>query len=108
MRYFANELGQLYQSIRTVKGTNTVIFIPKHEVPFKTKIFTYGKKVCEIKPDKVETHRTRLTVGGNLLEYCGLMSTPTAKVTTTKMPTGQHRFHYLFQMNNRRHKTFTL
>ena len=27
--YFANGLGQLSQSIRTVKGTNTVIFIPK-------------------------------------------------------------------------------
>ena len=28
--YFANELGHLSQGIRMVKGTNTVIFIPKH------------------------------------------------------------------------------
>ena len=32
-RSFANELGQLAQGIRTVKGTNTIIFIPKTQVP---------------------------------------------------------------------------
>ena len=30
---FANELGKLSQGIRTVKGTNTVIFVPKTLVP---------------------------------------------------------------------------
>ena len=30
---FANELGKLAQGIRTVTGTNTVIFIPKTHVP---------------------------------------------------------------------------
>ena len=64
-RYFANELGQLSQGIRTIKGTNTVFFIPKHKVPFTTKKVTYGKIVCDIKPDKVETHRIRITVGVN-------------------------------------------
>ena len=29
---FANEMGQLAQGIRTVKGTNKVIFIPKTQV----------------------------------------------------------------------------
>ena len=61
-----------------------MVFISKHEVPFITKKVTYGKHVCDINPDKVETHRTRLTVGGNLLDYAGVMSTPTATVTTTK------------------------
>ena len=32
-RYFVNELGKLAQSIRTTKGTNTVIFISKTQVP---------------------------------------------------------------------------
>ena len=32
-RSFSNELGQLAQGIRGVKGTNTVMFIPKFQVP---------------------------------------------------------------------------
>ena len=45
---------------------------------------TYGRLVCEIKEHKSETHRTQLTVGGNLLNFPGLLSTPTATVTTAK------------------------
>ena len=44
---FENELGQLAQGIRTVRNTNTVIFISK----------------TELKPEKEEKERTRLTVG---------------------------------------------
>ena len=32
-RSFSNELGQLAQGIRMIKETNTVIFIPKSQVP---------------------------------------------------------------------------
>ena len=45
---------------------------------------TYGRLVCDIKEHKTETHRTRLTVGGNLLDFPGLLSNPTATVTTEK------------------------
>ena len=45
---FANELGQLSKGIRMVKGANTVIFIPKSQVP-KDKELTYGKRVCKVK-----------------------------------------------------------
>ena len=45
---------------------------------------TYGRLLCDIKEHKYETHRTRLTVGGNLLDSPGLLSTPTATVTTAK------------------------
>ena len=45
---------------------------------------SYGRLVCDIKENKIETHRTRLTVGRNLLDFAGLLSTPTATVTTTK------------------------
>ena len=45
---------------------------------------TYGRLVCDIKEHKSETHRTRLTVGGNLLDFPGLLSTLTATVTTAK------------------------
>ena len=48
------------------------------------KKFKYRKIVCDIKPDKVKTHHTKLTVGGNLLDYSGVMSTLNATFTTTK------------------------
>ena len=80
----ANELGQLSQGIRNIKGTETIHFILKSKVPFDEKIVTYGKTVCDIKPDKEEYCRTRLTVVGNLLDYTGNLSMPTASVTTEK------------------------
>ena len=83
MRSFANELGQLAQGIRNIQGTNTIVFIPKSEVP-ANKRCTYGKINCDIKPEKEETHRSRLTVGGNNLPFDGPLSTPTATVTTAK------------------------
>ena len=75
-RSFAKKLGQLDQGIREVKGTNTVIFIPKSKV-LKDKKVTYVKIVCKVKPEKEEKERTRLTVGGNLLYFTGNLSAPT-------------------------------
>ena len=82
---FANEFGRIAQGVGTrIKGTNKIFFASKSEVPFKTSKTTYGKIVCNIKPHKKETHRTRLTVGGNLLPFDGNLSVPGATVTTTK------------------------
>ena len=80
-RPFANELGQLTQIIIGVKGTNTVMLILKSQV-HKDKRVTYGKIVCELKPEKEEKERTRLTVGGNILDFTDNLSTPTSSVTT--------------------------
>ena len=74
---FENNMGQLAQGIRGVKGTNTVMFIPKYQVP-KDKKVTHGKIVCEVKPEKEEKDRTELSVGGNLLDFTGNTSAPTA------------------------------
>ena len=59
-------------------------FIPKEEVPLKTKKSTYPKIVCNIFPNKAETHRTHITVGENLLYYAETLTTPTATITTAK------------------------
>ena len=59
-------------------------FVPKEEVPFKTKKVTYPKIVCNIRPSKAETHHTCITIGGNLLEYSGTLTTPTATIITAK------------------------
>ena len=45
---------------------------------------TYGRLVCDIKEHKSETHQTRLTVGGNLHDFPGMLSTPATTVTTAK------------------------
>ena len=46
---------------------------------------TYAKFVCELKPNKAEVHRTRLTVGGDKVHYPGDVGTPTADLTLVKM-----------------------
>ena len=60
---FANEIVQLAQGVgtRMSSGANTILFIPKGEVPAGTKV-TYGRIVADIRPQKDETHRTQLTV----------------------------------------------
>ena len=78
---FANELGRLAQGVgNRIDGTNTIFFEKNSAVPRGKKV-TYGRLVCDIKEQKSENHRTRLTVGGNLLNLPGLLSTPTATVT---------------------------
>ena len=82
---FANNLGCLINGLgtRMTKGTNTMGFIQRNKVP-KHKHPTYGRLVCDIRIHKAETHRTRLTVGGNLIKYAGDKSTATADLTTIK------------------------
>ena len=43
------------------------------------------RAVCDIISQKTETHRTRLTAGGNLIDYPGEVSTPTSDLTTMKL-----------------------
>ena len=80
----ANEFGRLAQGIgNRIKGTDTIKFIPMDKVPKEKKV-TYGRFVCDVRPQKAEPNRTRLTVGGNLLDYPGAVSTKTADITTCK------------------------
>ena len=65
-------------------GTNTIFFIPKGKVPAGITV-TYGRIVAEIRPQKAEIHRTRLTVGGNLINFPGDVTTPTADLITVKL-----------------------
>ena len=81
---FANELGRLFQGIRDIKGTNTCFFIKKSLMP-TNKRATYGRIVCTYRPQKDEPHRTRLTVGGDRIDYPGDKSTPTADLVTAKL-----------------------
>jgi hypothetical protein len=51
----------------------------------KEKNVTYGQFVVDIRPNKTETHRVCLTVGGNLIQYPGDVSTRSADLTASKM-----------------------
>jgi hypothetical protein len=77
MRSTANEIRRLYK-------TNTKRFITKSDIPPGRKA-TYGLFVVEIKEHKVEREHTRLTVGGNQIEYPGDKSTRTVGLTTAKI-----------------------
>jgi hypothetical protein len=50
-RGFGIECGRLFQGIMDIPGTNTCLFIKLNNVPKDRKI-TYGKIVCDYKPQK--------------------------------------------------------
>ena len=83
---FANEIGGLAQGVGTsmTSGTNTTFFLPKDKV-LVGRTVTYGRVVTKIRPQKAETHPTRLTVGGNLIHFPGDVTTPAADIITAKL-----------------------
>ena len=83
---FANEIGRLAQGFgtRMPSGTHTIFLIPKDKVP-AGRTLNYGRIVAEIRPQKAETHRTRITVGGNLINFPGDVTTPKADLITAKL-----------------------
>jgi hypothetical protein len=76
IRSTANEINRLF-------NTNTIRFIRRSDIPKGRKV-TYGSFVVDIKDHKHEKERTRLTVGGDQIEYPGDKSTRTAGLTTAK------------------------
>jgi hypothetical protein len=77
MKSTANEINRLYK-------TNTIRCIRRSDIPKGQKV-TYGSFVVDIKDHKEEKERTRLTVGGDQIEYPGEKSTGTAGLATAKI-----------------------
>jgi hypothetical protein len=77
MRSTANEINRLY-------NTNTIRFRRRSDIPKGQKV-TYGSFVVDIKDHKEEKEHTRLTVGGDQIEYPGGRSAQTAGLTTAKI-----------------------
>ena len=71
---YANELGRLCQGIGTlpgqpttkrIPGTDTFTPIHFHDIPSDRRSdITYTKVVCEVRPQKSDPYRTRITIGG--------------------------------------------
>jgi hypothetical protein len=80
----ATEFVRLAQGVvGTIEGSNTIFFIPRQAI-LKGKIVTDGRFVVDIHTNKTETHRVRLNVGGNLIQYPGDVSTRSGDLTTSK------------------------
>ncbi len=83
----ANDFGQLAQGVGDrVKGTDTIHFTRKEQIPLnRRKDVTYGSFSCDMKPNKEEKERTRLsTAGGDCINYPDDIGTPTAGMTLFK------------------------
>ena len=84
-RVLANDLGKLAQGVghRTPKGTNTVLYIHPSKIP-KHKKVSYCHLIKALRPKKSETHRIRVTVDGDCLDYDGNCSTNCAGLVLVK------------------------
>ena len=98
-------MGRLAQGLKgRVEGTNTIYFINKNEVlQDQWKDVTYGRICVNYQPEKEDTYRIRLTIGGYIINYnedCGkptsdllkeklllnrIVSTPVAKLFTVEI-----------------------
>ncbi len=92
---YANELGCLCQGIgqdpstpssQHVTGTNTFRPIKFRDIPAdRRKDVTYPRVVCDVRPQKADPNRTRITVGGNRISYPGDTGTKTGSVELVKL-----------------------
>ena len=71
---------------KIVKGTDTVLFIDYKDIPSEwRKNITYVQIVIDHHPQQEDPNRTRSTVGRNIIEYPGDVSTPTDYNFTAKI-----------------------
>jgi hypothetical protein len=91
---YANELGRLCQEIGTgasptskrVEGTNTLFLINYNDIPtHKRKEICHTLVVCEVRPEKDDPDRTRITIGGSRICYPGDVGTNTASLEFVKI-----------------------
>ena len=84
----ANEFGRLANGMggRIKNPTKTIRFIRRDDIPKdRRKDVTYGQFVCTERPEKSETNRSRLVIGGDRINYPGEVATPTAEMLVAKL-----------------------
>ena len=87
----SNEFGRLTQGIgktrapaNKIEDTNKIVFVKRNKIPTTAKI-TYVSFVCDIKTKMKETHRIRIAVGSDRLDYHADPSAPTVGLLNTKI-----------------------
>jgi hypothetical protein len=81
------ELGRLATGWEGEQGTETIEFmsIDKIKAIPKDRTVTYARIVVDYRPQKKDPNRVRITVGGNLIDYPGELTTRTADLITSKI-----------------------
>ena len=81
------ELGRLAQGFGSTEGTDTIRFMTINEIKEipRDKTVTYARIVVDYRPQKADPNRVRITVGGNLINYPGELTTRTADLVTSKI-----------------------
>ena len=83
-RLLPNGLRNNGPSENRVRGTSTVFFVQRSQIPTGRKI-SYGNFICDDRPQKSEIHRVRLTAGGNKLDAYEETSSPTVGPIDAKL-----------------------
>ena len=72
--------------VRLATTTETIFSVNKSQIPEERRgDVTYGRIVCVYRDGKKDKYRTRITMGGNLINYPGNCGTPTADLLTVKI-----------------------
>ena len=84
---FGNEIVRLAQGMPSRNtGTNTLHFLDRHNIPAdRWKDIANARTVCNVRPQKAETNRTRLTFAARNMDVDMDCGTPTASMLTIKL-----------------------
>jgi hypothetical protein len=85
---YGDEVGRLAQGRKQsgLEGTNTLFFINFNQIPRdRIKDITYDRICCNVRPEKDDPNRTRITVGGTNIKTTIDCGTPTADLLTVKL-----------------------
>jgi hypothetical protein len=92
---YSNELGWLCQGVGTgnkgprkqrTEGMDTFNIIDYADIPSdQSDEIAYTKVVCEVREQKEDPNRTRITIGGNRICFPGDVGTPTASLDLLKL-----------------------
>eukprot|EP00804_Cyclotella_cryptica_P009803 CCRYP_013232-RA/>CCRYP_013232-RA protein AED:0.30 eAED:0.25 QI:0/0/0/1/0/0/3/0/606 len=68
-------------------GTNTLFFLNHRDIQNipSDRTITYARVVVDYRPQKEDPNRVSITVGGNLIDYPGELTTRTADLVTSKI-----------------------
>ncbi len=81
---WSNTFGKEIRQLATT--TETIFFISKTDISQDRKgDKTYGRIVCVYREGKKDKYRTRITIGGNLINFPGDCGTPTADLLIVKL-----------------------
>jgi len=81
---WSQSFGKEIRRLSTV--TETIVFVMKQQIPRdRRRDITYGQIVCAYHSTKKDPYCTRITMGGNLINYPGDCGTPTSDLLTIKL-----------------------